>query len=130
MRYSSKTCVIAAIAVLALNGAAFAAPADYRFEVAQAKSEGSGTTDVSVRLVHVPDGKAVTDAVIFESKADMGPAGMAAMGGKVTPQPVGKDGLYHFETKTGMGGKWALHLAAKVQGETETVSGSVTFDAK
>ena len=60
----------------------------------------------------------------------MGPSGMAAMPGKVVPVPPGKDGLYHFTTATGMAGKWALHLSAKVQGETETVQGTVEFEAK
>ena len=109
---------------------AAAAAKDYRFEVAQAQSASAGKTDVAVRLVHATDNKPVTDAVIFESKTDMGPAGMADMPGKVTPMPPGQDGLYHFTTQTGMAGKWALHLAAKVQGETETVRGTVEFDAK
>jgi hypothetical protein len=108
---------------------ASAATADYRFEVASAQPAGAGTTNVAVRLVHATDNKPVVDAVIFESKTDMGPAGMAEMPGKVMPMP-GKDGLYHFMTQTGMAGTWALHLAAKVQGETETVRGTVNFDAK
>ena len=112
------------------GSAAGAAATDYRFEVAQAQAAGEGKTDVAVRLVHASDNKPVPDAVIFESKADMGPAGMANMPGKVTPVPPGQDGLYHFAAQTGMAGKWALHLAAKVQGETETVRGTVEFDAQ
>lgn len=110
--------------------AAVAGAADYRFEVAAAQPAGAGKTDVAVKLVHTPDSKPVTDAVIFESKADMGPSGMAAMPGKVAPVPPGKDGLYHFTTETGMAGKWALHLSAKVQGETDTVRSTVEFDAQ
>ncbi len=110
-------------------GLANAATGDYRFEVVSAQTAGSGTTNVAVRLVHAADNMPVADAVIFESKTDMGPAGMAEMPGKVMPMP-GKDGLYHFMTQTGMAGTWALHLAAKVQGETETVRGTVNFDAK
>jgi hypothetical protein len=110
-------------------GSAYAATADYRFEVVSAQPAGKGTTHVAVRLVHAADNKPVPDAVIFESKTDMGPAGMADMPGKVMPMP-GKDGLYNFMTQTGMAGTWALHLAAKVQGETETVRGTVNFDAK
>ena len=109
---------------------AFAGVADYRFELATAQATGPRETDVAVKLLHTTDGKPVTDAVIFESKTDMGPSGMDDMAGKVTPTAPGKDGLYHFTTKTGMAGKWALHLSAKVQGETETVQGTVEFDAK
>ena len=58
------------------------------------------------------------------------PPGMVNMPGKVTPVPPGKDGLYHFAAQTGMAGKWALHLAAKLRGETETVRGTVEFDGQ
>jgi len=113
-----------------LSAAAFAGAADYKFELASAKPAGAGKTDVAIKLVHTPDGKPVSDAVISESKTDMGPSGMATMPGKVASVPPGKDGLYHFTTTTGMAGKWAIHLSAKVQGETETVKGAVEFDAE
>jgi hypothetical protein len=114
----------------ALPATAFAGAADYKFELASAKPAGDGKTDVAIKLVHTPDEKPVTDAVIFESKADMGPSGMATMPGKVAAVPSGKDGLYRFTTTTGMAGKWALHMSAKVQGETETVKGTVEFAAE
>jgi len=123
------TGALAFLANTATFATAVAAPGDYRFEVASAQPSAAGKTDVAIRLVHAPDGKPVADAVIFESKTDMGPSGMA-MPGKVTPAPAGKDGLYHFTAETGMAGKWALHLAAKVQGETDTVRGTVDYDAK
>jgi hypothetical protein len=106
-----------------------AAPNDYRFDLVQAQPAGAGKTNVTVRLVHVPDNKPVAGAVLFESKSDMGPAGMAEMAGKVSTLPADKSGLYRFQIETGMAGKWALNLAAKVQGEAETVRGTVTFDA-
>ena len=110
-------------------GDALAAPADYRFELVQAQPAGPGKTNVTVRLVHVPDNKPVAGAVLFETKSDMGPAGMAEMTGKVTALPSDKAGLYGFQVETGMAGKWALNLAAKVQGEAGTVRGTVNFDA-
>jgi hypothetical protein len=114
----------------ALATAAFAGAGDYRFELASAQPAGAGKTDIALKLVHAPDGKTITDAVVFESKLDMGPSGMDDMAGKVTPVSPSTDGLYRFTTKTGMAGKWALHVSAKVQGETETVQGTVEFDAK
>jgi hypothetical protein len=105
----------------------FAKSTDYRFEL-MGKPQLSGQKDlVQVRLVHVPDGKPVTDAVIFESKADMGPAGMESMTAPVKTLPA-KGGTYSFEVDPGMAGTWTLHLAAKVQGETETVRGTVNAD--
>jgi hypothetical protein len=106
---------------------AFAKSADYRFELV-GKPQLSGQKDViQVRLLHVPDGKPVTDAVVFESKADMGPAGMESMTAPVKALPA-KGGTYSFEVDPGMAGTWALHLAAKVQGETETVRGTINAD--
>ena len=109
---------------------AHAAGKDYRFEVVQVQPAGKNLTDVTLKLTHIPDGKPVTGAVIFQTKVDMGPAGMGEMTGKVTPQPADPAGVYRFHTEVGMAGKWALTLAAKVQGEADTVRGTVTFDAK
>ena len=106
-----------------------AAPTDYRFELAQAQPAGPGKTDLSVRLIHVPDKKPVAGAVLFETKADMTPAGMAEMTGKVTPLPSDQPGLYRFQVETGMAGNWQLGVGAKVQGETGTVRGTVPFAA-
>ncbi|HEY3642289.1 MAG TPA: FixH family protein [Xanthobacteraceae bacterium] len=108
---------------------ALAAPADYNFELVQAQPSGPGKTNVTVRLIHVPDHKPVAGAVLFETKSDMGPAGMAEMPGKVTALPSDKPGLYRVQIETGMAGTWALNLAAKVQGEAGTVRGTVNFAA-
>lgn len=106
---------------------AHAAAADYRFELV-GKPQLSGQKDmVQIRLVRVSDGKPVSDAVIFESKADMGPADMATMTAPVKAMPP-KGGIYSFDVDPGMAGTWALHLAAKVQGESETVHGTVNAD--
>ena len=106
------------------------APNDYRFELVQAQPAGPGKTTVAVRLVHVPDGKPVAGAVVFESKTDMGPSGMADMAGKVSSLPSDQPGIYRFQVETGMAGKWQLALGAKVQGETGTVRGTVLYEAK
>jgi hypothetical protein len=107
-----------------------AAPNDYRFELVQAQPGGSGKTTVTVRLVHLPDSKPVAGAVLFDTKTDMGPAGMAEMTGKVSPLPSDQPGIYRFQIETGMAGKWALNLGAKVQGEAGTVRGAVAYEAK
>jgi hypothetical protein len=107
-----------------------AAPNDYHFELVQAQPAGPGKTAVTVRLVHVPDSKPVTGAVLFESKTDMGPSGMAEMVGKVSPLLSDQPGLYRFQIENGMAGKWQLALGAKVQGEAGTVHGTVAYEAK
>ena len=120
--------ILAASTFVAAYG--LAAPNDYRFELVQAQPSGEGKTTVTVRLVHVPDNKPVAGAVLFESKTDMGPGGMAEMTGKVSPLPSDQPGIYRFQIETGMAGKWALNLGAKVQGEAGTVRGLVAYEAK
>lgn len=94
---------------------AAAAARDYRFELV-GKPQLSGQGDiVKIRLVHAADSKPVSDAVIFESTADMGPQGMPTMAAPVKALPPQR-GVYGFEVDPGMAGTWALHLAAKVQG--------------
>ena len=101
-----------------------AAASDYRFELVGKPKLVAKKDIVQVRLVRVTNGRPVPDAVIFESKADMGPAGMETMTAPVKAIPP-KGGTYSFEIDPGMAGPWALHLAAKVQGEAETVRGTV-----
>ena len=102
---------------------------DYRFELAgKPQPTVGGKSTVPVRLVHVPDGKPVSDAVVFETKADMSPMAMPTMTAPIKAVPLAKDGIYRFEVEPGMTGTWAITLAAKVQGEAETVRGSVNTD--
>ena len=129
-RFAPGAALASAMTILLFALPAQAAGKDYRFEVVQARPAGKDLTDVTVKLTHLPDGKPVPGAVIFQTKVDMGPSGMESMTGKVTPQKADPAGLYHFRMETGMAGAWALTLSAKVQGETDTVRGTVTFDAK
>ena len=115
---------------LALVGASgLAAQADYRFELTQTQPAGPGKTTLTIRLVHLPDNKPVAGAVLFETKTNMAPSGMADMSGKVTALPGDQPGLYRFQVETGMAGKWQLVLDAKVQGEAGTVRGAIQYEA-
>ena len=127
---AAGTVLVSAATILGSLAPAHAVESNYRFEVVEAHQAGKNLSDVTVRLMHVPDGKAVTGAIIFQTRVDMGPEGMGEMTGKVSPQAAGSAGLYQFRTETGMAGKWALTLTAKVSGEAETIRGTVTFDAK
>jgi carbon monoxide dehydrogenase subunit G len=106
---------------------AFAAATDYQFEVVSTQPAGPAKTEVTLRLIHLPDGKPVVGAVVFQVRGDMGPEGMADMATTVTPEPAQPDGLIRYQVATSMAGRWALTLSAKVQGESQTVKGSVTF---
>jgi hypothetical protein len=54
---------------------------------------------------------------------------MAEMASPLTPVPSSEPGVYSFKTELSMAGQWLLSIAAKVQGEPETVVGKVTFRA-
>lgn len=109
------------IATAALHAAPVRAAAnDYRFEVVEVKPAGAGKSNVTLRLTHTPDKKPVTDAVLFQVTADMGPDGMPTMTAPAKALPS-KAGLYTVEIEPGMAGNWSLQVAAKVQGEAETV---------
>lgn len=120
----------AAIAVaLSLNFAALAGANDYVFEPVKADIKKGDDVVVSVRLKYKQTGKPVTDAVITQSRIDMSPDGMGEMASPITAVPGNEPGVYSFKTELSMPGRWLLSVAAKVQGEPETVVGKVTFQA-
>jgi hypothetical protein len=102
---------------------------EYRFEVVEARPAAPGKTIVTVRLVHVSEGKTVQGASVREAATNMGPGGMAEMTGKVTPLPPDRPGIYGFLIETGMAGKWALTLEMELQAGSHTVRGAVDYDA-
>jgi len=120
----------AALSVVAtLAGTAWAGANDYVFEALKAEVRKGDDVVVSVRLKHKPTGKPVTDAVIVTTRIDMAPDGMADMASPLTPVPSSEPGVYSFKTELAMAGRWLLSIAAKVQGEPETVVGKITFRA-
>ena len=122
---------VATLAALSLGGAAALAGADdYVFETVQAELTKGDDVTVAVRLLHKPTGKPVADAVIFRTRIDMGPDGMAEMVSPVTPLAAQDAGSYAFKTDLPMPGRYLFSLAAKVQGEPETVVGRVILKAK
>ena len=116
-------------AAVTLTSTAFAGANDYAFEPVKAEvKKGNGVT-LTVRLVHKPTGKPVSDAVIISPRIDMSPEGMATMTAPVTSAKGTQPGTYDFKTDLSMAGGWLLTVSAKVQGEQETVTGKVTFKA-
>jgi hypothetical protein len=103
---------------------------DYVFEpVAVDVKNGSGS-QLAVRLVHKPSGKAVEGAVIFRTRLDMSPDAMGEMTANHAAQSGKEPGVYRFNADLTMAGRWALKLMAKVPGESETIEGTVVFTAK
>ena len=122
--------VFAAAAIvggMGLHVAALAASNDYVFEPANAQVKKGDDVIVSVRLKHKPTGKVVTDAVIVQTRIDMSPDAMGEMASPLAAVPSTEAGVYSFKTDLPMQGRWLLSIAAKVQGEPETVVGKVTL---
>ena len=112
---------------LHLTGPAFAGANDYVFEPVKADVKKGDDVIVSVRLKHTATGKPVADAVIIQTRIDMGPEGMGEMASPLTAVSSNEPGVYSFKTDLSMAGRWLLSIAAKVQGEAETVVGKITF---
>ena len=120
----------AIVAVMSLaNAAAFAGAGDYTFESAQPEWKKGDDVVVALRLTHKPSGKPVTDAVIVRTRVDMGPDNMADMVSPVAVVPSIEPGVYAFKTDLPMAGRYMFSIAAKVQGEPETVTGKVILKA-
>src|SRR5713101_7895896 len=85
-------------AVLNLGNAALAGANDYAFEPVKAEVQKGNGVVVTVRLVHKPTGKPVSDAVIVSPRIDMSPEGMATMAATLTPVTGGEPGTYSFKT--------------------------------
>ena len=110
---------------------AWAGAGDYAFEAVKADVKNGPASELLVRLVHKPTGKPVDGAIIAKTRLDMGPDGMAMMTAKHTAaEPAGEPGVYRFKADLTMAGGWALKLMAKVQGEPDTIVGTVVFKAK
>ena len=129
--YTCARVLRAALIGIAMTAAATAARADikdYEFQLVD-KTVKKGEAVIAVRLVHKPDGKPVSDAVIFAKRLDMAPDGMETMKTTIDAMPSTEPGVYKFKAAVTMEGGWQLSLGAKVQGETGTVESKLVLKA-
>jgi hypothetical protein len=126
----SKFCTAALAATLSLAAsAAIAGAGDYAFEPVNPQTKKGEDVTLAVRLTNKQTGKPVPDAVIFKTRVDMAPDGMAEMESAVAPLPSKEPGVYAFKTDLPMAGRYQMTLSVKVQGEPETVTGKVIVTA-
>ncbi|OKO90461.1 conserved exported protein implied in the cusBA heavy metal efflux RND system [Bradyrhizobium sp. NAS80.1] len=123
-----STAALAATLSLAAS-AAVAGAGDYAFEAVNPQMKKGDDVTLSVRLTNKQTGKPVADAVIFKTRVDMAPDGMAEMESAVAPLPSKEPGVYAFRTDLPMAGRYQMTLSVKVQGEPETVTGKVIVTA-
>lgn len=116
--------------VLAAAATSFAAATDYEFQLVESEVAQGPEATVAVRLVDKRTNAPVPDAVIFTTRMDMAPEDMEAMTTSVEAMPSPEPGVYKFKMNLSMEGGWRFKLAAKVQGETDTVQGELVLQAK
>ena|SRR5262249_44803243 len=119
--------VAAILAAMSTATGVMAAASSYTFEPVKAELQKGDDVTVAVRIVEKSSKKPVPDAVIVRTRIDMGPDGMPTMEAPLAPARSSEPGAYSFKTSLPMAGHWLLSIAAKVQGEPETVVGKVTY---
>lgn len=128
-KFFPRAAMLALASCIVAVQAAKAAQEDYEFQLVKNEiKEGNGAV-VAVRLLDKRTGAPVNDAVVFATRMDMAPDGMEAMTAPVEVLPSVEPGIYRFKTNLMMAGGWRFSIAAKVQGETETVERRLEFKA-
>lgn len=130
MKSLTQALLVASLLAVSSPMGAYAGAQDYAFEPAKTEVRNGPGSEIAVRLIHKPSGKLVESAVIFRTRLDMSPDNMEGMTTKIEPLTESEPGVYKFRADFTMAGGWALKLQAKVQGEAETVQGTVVFTAK
>lgn len=126
---SFRAAMLALASVIGCSDIALAGSDDYEFQLVENEiKKGTGATIV-VKLVDGRTGEPVANAVVFATRMDMAPDGMEAMTSPVEAMPSTEPGVYRFRTDLTMAGGWRFSIAAKVQGETQTVKGRLEFKA-
>ena len=126
---SLRAALLALLSAITVSTATLAGPEDYDFQLVQSEIKQSDGATVSVRLIDKRTGDPVVDAVVFATRMDMQPDGMEAMTTPVEAMPSDKPGVYRFRTNLTMAGSWRFSIAAKVQGEAETIESRLVFEA-
>ncbi len=130
--FHSRAAVAAALAAalsMAAVSAARADISDYEFQLVETDIRQGDGAVIAVRLVDKRSGRAIPDAVIFATRIDMAPDGMATMTAPIESLPPTEPGVYRFRTNLMMAGGWQLSLAAKIQGENGTLENKLVLKA-
>lgn len=117
-----------AMGLLSAPTAVLADIRDYEFKLVREQVK-KGQAIVDIRLIHKPEDRAVSDAVIFAVRLDMAPDDMEQMTGAIEPIKSPAPGLYRFKVDLTDEGRWRISLAAKVQGEAETLQSRLVLKA-
>jgi hypothetical protein len=126
---SLRAAAAACLSVIIVVTAAVAAPDDYEFQLVEKQIQQSVDATIAVRLIDRRTGRPVENAVVFATRMDMAPEGMETMTTPVEAMPSTEPGVYNFKSNLVMAGGWRFSIAAKVQGESETIESRLEFKA-
>ena len=107
-----------------------AAADNFRFELVSTEHRAGPSAVLELRLTDLRTASPVQGAVIYAIRLDMAPDGMETMTSAVVARPAEAPGHYRFMGDLTMAGRWRFSIAAKVQGEPETVTGRIELEAK
>lgn len=100
---------------------AIAAPEDYEFKVIETNLPLGDDAILTLAVTDLRTHAPVTDAVIFATRLDMAPDGMATMKSPVEALPSQVPGQYRFQADLGMAGAWRFSIAVHFDNETEVI---------
>lgn len=118
-----------ALALFLSTISAYAGADDYRFELVSTDHRVGAGAVIDLLLTDLRTGQPVEGAVIYATRMDMAPDGMETMTSPVTVLPADVPGRYRFATDITMAGGWRFSVAAKIQGEAETVTAELELQA-
>ena len=122
-----RSFVLATALACASTFSAQAAPKDYAFKIISTELHPGEGVNIAVSLTDLRTNTLVSDAVIFTTRLDMAPEGMEGMTTPVEAVASDIPGQYQFKADLEMAGNWRFQIAAKVQGEAETVQGELVL---
>ena len=123
MKFPRLLCSFALAQILLVGTAPFAiaAPEDYEFKVIETDLPQGDDAILTVAVTDVRTQAPVTDAVIFATRLDMAPDGMATMTSPVAALASDIPGQYRFQADLGMAGAWRFSIAVHFDAETEVI---------
>ena len=98
-----------------------AAPADYEFRMIETDLPQGDGAILTLAVTDLRTQAPVTDALIFATRLDMAPDGMAKMTAPVEALESDIPGQYRFRANLGMAGAWRFSIAVHFDDETEVI---------
>ena len=123
MKFPRLLCSLALAQILLVGTAPFAiaAPEDYEFKVIETDLPQGDDAILTVAVTDVRTQAPVTNAVIFATRLDMAPDGMATMTSPVAALASDIPGQFRFQADLGMAGAWRFSIAVHLDAETEVI---------